>query len=115
MEKWFDVAAALFAFGAAVFWFLSAYGKLPPMVTHWDATPENDPFRMAVTFSAKMNRWLLHLVAYRRCAWRSGSWSRDEWLEQTIRSRCRCVGACRAISVGVREQQGPRQDVQLVL
>jgi hypothetical protein len=57
MEKWLDVAAALFAFLAAIFWFLSAYGKLPPMVAYWDATPENDPFRMAVTFSAKMNQW----------------------------------------------------------
>jgi hypothetical protein len=46
---------ALFAFGAAVFWFLSAYGKLPPMVAYWDA--ENDPFRMAATFATKMNRW----------------------------------------------------------
>lgn len=57
MEKWLDIAAALFAFIAAVFWFLSAYGKRPPMVTYWDATPENDPFRMAVAFSVKMNRW----------------------------------------------------------
>ena len=32
MEKWLDIAAALFAFGAALFWFLSAYGKLPPTV-----------------------------------------------------------------------------------
>jgi hypothetical protein len=57
MEKWLDIAAALFAFGAAVFWFLSAYGKLPPMVAYWDGTPENDPFRMAVAFSVKMNQW----------------------------------------------------------
>jgi hypothetical protein len=32
MEKWLDMAAALLAVAAAVFWFLSAYGKLPPMV-----------------------------------------------------------------------------------
>lgn len=57
MEKWLDVAAALFAFFAAVFWFLSAYGKLPPMLTYWDAAPENDPFYIAVKFSASMNRW----------------------------------------------------------
>jgi hypothetical protein len=57
MEKWLDIAAALFAFGAAVFWFLSAYGKLPPMLAYWDATPETDPFRMAVTYAAKLNRW----------------------------------------------------------
>jgi hypothetical protein len=57
MEKWLDFAAALFAFFAAVFWFLSAYGKLPPMAAYWDATPEDDPFRIAIAFSAKMNQW----------------------------------------------------------
>jgi hypothetical protein len=57
MEKWLDIAAALFAFSAAVFWFLPAFGKLPPMVSYWDATPENDPFRIAVAFLAKMNQW----------------------------------------------------------
>jgi hypothetical protein len=57
METWLDIAAALFAFIAAVFWFLSAYGKLPPMVAYWDAAPENDPLYMAIKFSARMNRW----------------------------------------------------------
>jgi hypothetical protein len=57
MEKWSDVAAAMFAFIAAVFWFLSAAGKLPPIVGYWDSTPETDPFRLAVVASAKMNRW----------------------------------------------------------
>jgi len=57
MEKWLDTGAALFAIVAAVFWFLSAYGKLPPIVAYWDSTPEHDPFYMAVKFSAKMNRW----------------------------------------------------------
>ena len=57
MELWMDVAAAVFAITAAAFWFLSAHGKLPPMGAYWDATPENDRFRMAVTFSTKMNRW----------------------------------------------------------
>jgi len=57
MEKWLDVGAAVFAFSAAVFWFVSAYGKLPPILAYWDATPENDPFRTAVTFAATMNRW----------------------------------------------------------
>ena len=57
MEFWLDAGAVVFAIGAAIFWFLSAYGELPPMVAYWDATPENDPFRMATTFAAKMNRW----------------------------------------------------------
>ena len=33
MEKWLDVGAAVLALAAAVFWFLSAYGKLPPLVS----------------------------------------------------------------------------------
>jgi hypothetical protein len=57
MEKWLDIAAAVFALFAAVFWFASAYGKLPPMVSYWDAAPESDPLYMAVKFSAKMNQW----------------------------------------------------------
>jgi hypothetical protein len=57
MEKWLDVAAALLAITAAVFWFLSAYGKLPPMVSYWDKAPESDPFYGAVKFSAVTNRW----------------------------------------------------------
>jgi Na+/proline symporter len=57
MEKWLDVAAALLAIIAAVFWFLSAYGKLPPMVAYWGKTPESDPYYEAVKFSAVMNRW----------------------------------------------------------
>lgn len=57
MEKWFDIAAALFAIGAAIFWFLSASGKLPPMKAYWDATPETDPFRIAVVYAAQMNQW----------------------------------------------------------
>jgi len=57
MEKWLDIAAAVFAIAAAIFWFLSAYGKLPPMVAYWDQAPEIDPFYVAVKFSAEMNRW----------------------------------------------------------
>jgi hypothetical protein len=57
MEKWLDIAAAVFAIAAAIFWFLSAYGKLPPMVAYWDQAPEIDLFYVAVKFSAEMNRW----------------------------------------------------------
>jgi len=57
MGKWLDVSAAVFALAAAVFWFLSAYGKLPPMIAYYDAAPETDPFYKAVKFSAKMNQW----------------------------------------------------------
>jgi len=57
MSNHFEVASAVFALAAAVFWFFSAYGRLPPMVPYWDETPPSDPFYLAVKFSAKMNRW----------------------------------------------------------
>jgi hypothetical protein len=57
MEKWLDIGAALFAIAAAVFWFTSAYGELPPIVTYWGQAPASDPFYSAVKFSAEMNRW----------------------------------------------------------
>ena len=57
MERWLDMGAAIFAIAAAIFWFLSAYGELPPMVTYWYQAPAGDPFYSAVKFSAGMNRW----------------------------------------------------------
>jgi hypothetical protein len=57
MGRLLDAGTAFFAFVAAVFWFLSAYGKLPPMVAYWDSTPDSDPFYQAVRFSARMNKW----------------------------------------------------------
>lgn len=57
MEKWLNIGTAVFAFVAAIFWFLSAYGKLPPIVAYFDSTPETDPFFRAVKFSARMNTW----------------------------------------------------------
>jgi hypothetical protein len=52
-----ELVAAFFALGAAGFWFLSAspWDALPQMLTYWGYTPETDPFRQAVVFSAKMN------------------------------------------------------------
>jgi hypothetical protein len=57
MSKYFELAAATFAFLAAAFWFWSAYGDVPPMLTYWDRTPDHDPFRLAIELSAKLNRW----------------------------------------------------------
>ncbi len=57
MKTWLDGVAALTAFVAAVFWFLSAYGKVPPLVAYWDQAPDTDPFVMAVKYAAQMNRW----------------------------------------------------------
>jgi Na+/proline symporter len=61
MDWWLDIGAALFVFLAAVFWFSSVYGKLPPMGQYFDRDSENDPFLRAVRFSAKMNKWVAGL------------------------------------------------------
>ena len=54
--RWLELIAALFALGAAGFWFASASRKpLPQMHTYRGATPESDPFRRAIVFSARMN------------------------------------------------------------
>jgi hypothetical protein len=57
MHQWLDIVAALSAIVASIFWFLSAAGRLPPMIAYWDGAPEGDPFYTAVKFSARMNRW----------------------------------------------------------
>ena len=57
MHRVLEIGTALFAFLAAVFWFLSAYGKTPPMVSYWDSVPETDPFYKAVRYSVRMNKW----------------------------------------------------------
>ena len=55
MNRRLDVATAIFAFIAAVFWFLSAAGRLPPMVMYWDQAPDTDTFYQAMKFSSFMN------------------------------------------------------------
>ena len=55
VKGYLDLATALFAPAAAVFWFLSAYGELPPIVTYWGATPPSDPHQMADEASAWLN------------------------------------------------------------
>ena len=57
MERWLEIGAAVFALGAAVFWFLSAYGEIPAMIPYWGHVPENDPFYVSIKFSAQINRW----------------------------------------------------------
>ena len=53
--RWIDIAAAVFAIIAAIFWLLSAVGKLPPMVSYYDSAPDTDPFYQAIKFSSLMN------------------------------------------------------------
>ena len=57
MAGWLDIGAASFTFIAALFWFLSAYGELPPPISYYGKVPTTDPLYVAVKFSAKMNRW----------------------------------------------------------
>jgi hypothetical protein len=57
VSKLLDIAMAATAFIAAIFWFLSAHRKLPPLVTYWGSAPAADPFFTAIRFSAVMNRW----------------------------------------------------------
>ena len=57
MDRWFDFGIAGTAFLAALFWFLSAYGPLPPMVAYFDAAPAADPFYVAMKWSGHMNAY----------------------------------------------------------
>lgn len=51
-----NLLSALAAFAAAWLWYLSARNKLPPMVTYFDATPEDDPFLVALQQGTSLNR-----------------------------------------------------------
>jgi hypothetical protein len=51
-----NLISALTAFGAAVFWFISAAGRLPPMVTYAGFAPPTDPLHRALQSGVKMNR-----------------------------------------------------------
>lgn len=55
MKKYSAFAAGIFGFLAAIFWFLSAYGPLPPMLSYWDGAPAFDPLYASMKFSAHMN------------------------------------------------------------
>jgi hypothetical protein len=57
MERWLDFGAAVFAIVAAVFWFLSAAGNVPSIMTYWGQAPGNDPFYATLQHSAEMNMW----------------------------------------------------------
>jgi hypothetical protein len=52
-----DLVSAVFALGAAGFWFWSGVGKLPPMLMYFDGAPPDDPFYKAFVRSVRRNRW----------------------------------------------------------
>ena len=43
-------------FAGATFWFISASGKVPPMVSYYDGAPPSDPFYQAFVNSVHMNQ-----------------------------------------------------------
>lgn len=57
IHKYLEITAAIFAFLAAIFWFLSVYGRTPTMLSYYDSVPETDPFYVAIKFSVRMNKW----------------------------------------------------------
>lgn len=57
MRMLLEICAMVFAFIAAVLWFMSAAGDLPQSITYWDATPPNDPFYAALQASVRWSRW----------------------------------------------------------
>ncbi|UDL95493.1 hypothetical protein LGH83_04530 [Lichenihabitans sp. PAMC28606] len=56
LADWLNICSAIAAFIAAVFWFVSVFGKLPQLSSYYGKTPPTDPFYKAVIFGAKMNR-----------------------------------------------------------
>jgi hypothetical protein len=58
MHRLANTLGSALALVAAIFWFLSAYGDVPPIITYWGGAPPNDPFfYVAMKFSASMNNW----------------------------------------------------------
>jgi hypothetical protein len=51
-----DFVAAIAAFGAASFWFMSAATDFPAPGTYWDSIPETDPWLIANRKSARQNK-----------------------------------------------------------
>jgi hypothetical protein len=72
MERWerrLNIGAAVFAIAAAGFWFASAYGEVPHMITYLDGAPESDPFFKNVRFSAQMNQYAATLSGLSALCW----------------------------------------------
>jgi hypothetical protein len=57
MGRYLEIGVAVFAFIAAAFWFASAAGEFPRMLTYCNSVPPDDPYYVAVKFSALMIRW----------------------------------------------------------
>jgi hypothetical protein len=55
MSKYLDLGTAIFALLASFFWFASASGSMPLIITNWGSTPEADPYRLALITAPKWN------------------------------------------------------------
>jgi hypothetical protein len=53
---WLNVLAALTAFAAALFWFMSAAEAPPPLRSYFDGAPPSDPFVQWAVAGIKWNR-----------------------------------------------------------
>jgi hypothetical protein len=52
--SWLNIASALAAFAASIFWLLSAT-PLPPMNSYYGGVPADDPFFIALQASARLS------------------------------------------------------------
>lgn len=57
IETGLNAGSAVCALVAAIFWLLSASGRIPLPEACWDSTPETDPFVQSLQRSARLNRW----------------------------------------------------------
>jgi cold shock protein len=72
MVRWeaiLSVAAALLAFVAAIFWFFSAHGDVPQIVSYYDRVPDSDPFLQSLRSSALMNKYAASASALSAFCW----------------------------------------------
>jgi len=59
----FNIASAVSALVAAIFWYLSAVGELPPMISYFGYAPPDDPFLLAMQTGVILNRWAAGFAA----------------------------------------------------
>jgi hypothetical protein len=61
--RFFDVAAALSAFGAAGFWYRASVLKIPNPRAYFDYTPDTDPFVVEFKKASRYNSIAAFLAA----------------------------------------------------
>jgi hypothetical protein len=77
--------AVVAGLAAALLWFRSAAGPLPPMRMYWDAAPPGDPFYQAVVQGARLNRIAAFLTGA-SVVFSLLSWAVATWIGQRSRS-----------------------------